>query len=200
MGYTGTGTTSYIVGSGRDVQLLTNAAYTGGQGTAIEQGNGFIRYKNSLAKLTTTTLNVFSRFYTDSTLSILGTLAKGAFQGGAAAHGAVYEMTGTNQEDDADAFIGLMVGSAIISNTDSYTLAVQGTVVNTLKNYIGFTTAIGLMVIPANTTVGATAARFTLAHTNPHSQDLKIGFGLTGGTYVTPTGATLNSTINLTLQ
>lgn len=115
-------------------------------------------------------------------------------------------MTGTNQEDDAGAFKGMMLNATAIQGysaiTENVSLYANNTLLETQTHtyaaaYAGaINTAIptftqgnrSFATVTAANPINATDIEFKATCTNSALMGMKLGFGLTSGTYLSPTG------------
>lgn len=98
----------------------------------------------------------------------------------------VYEMTGTNEEDDVGALKGIMLNTPGVLWKDlKLDLIINGTTIETYDNYIW-----SFLVYENSSAIAiwATSIKINLKTTNIGTVDHKVWFGLTWGTYASPTG------------
>lgn len=144
----------------------------------------FMRYNNTVAKMSTQSLN-FNSTSDVANFNYKGQLFLGYDTSIYNNIIEVFKMTGTNEQDDAAAVQKMIVKNATTYG-DGLAFQMNGTTYGT--DLIG---SIGQFTIAQiyTQTAGTKNINFKLYVANGSGRSLKMGFGVTGGTYATPTGA-----------
>lgn len=160
------------------------------------------RYRNTTTKLSTaasnTNVSATNTFRVDDTA-----LAGGTFTNLHLNCIWMYEMTGTNAEDDTGttSLKGVYLGcSALGSSSGNMTLKVNGTLALTKTwNNINITASNMNWTFTSVLDIATTKLTFLTEFANSLGLDCKIGYGTNGGTYATPTGTFELSSITVLL-
>lgn len=96
----------------------------------------------------------------------------------------LYEPTGTLSQDDS--FVGILTNLTTIWETDTLTLSINSTLVETIENVLYNNWYWKTFTLP-QIILGTSAVEVQLDYVNTLGNDLKLWFGITGWTYATPT-------------
>lgn len=96
----------------------------------------------------------------------------------------VYEPTGTQSQDDS--FVGILTNLTTIWETDTLTLSINSTLVETIENVLYNNWYWKTFTLP-QIILGTPAVEVQLDYANTLGNDLKLWIGITGWTYATPT-------------
>jgi len=143
-----------------------------------------MRFRNTVAKFTTPTLNFYSNESNKSFVYKGKQYGTWNEAGVANLICCAYLMTGANQEDDASC-LEKMICRGATQSSESLDITLNGATYWSDVNIIGEYAGILFDAEP----VAATSIKLRLNFANSGVIDKKLWFGLTGGTYWSPTGA-----------
>ena len=164
------------------IYQLTWASFTSSGTSAIVTQANWMRYTNSISKQSTATLNIHS----SSTSLFINNSQVNWSLAASTRIMAIYKVTGTNEDDDAAAFLNLYSETpGALSEALYVQLKINTVTYSTFDNSID-----GIMSLSSATdqTIGAQSITQNMHLVNTNSQQVKMWFGLTGGTYAAPTG------------
>lgn len=183
-----------------DIYQITNSV-GGWVDTTVNAFANFdyhLRYTKTTALQSTQANNVLIN---NSTINIKGTTVVGTYTNLHQAVVMIYEMDGTIEQDAAAGNKGYIMPCTASANGsgNDLVLKLNGTtyLTKTLQNTINWSVSQNFTV--TYIAVGASKLNFELYLENSDGDDMKIGFGLSGGTYAAPTGNYETSTINVTI-